>query len=162
MLQVIPLMLVLLQAQVRVAPSPAAPNMSSWVVRVVSTEKIKPGTENEPHVDPGETILKVGVEFRYSGPEGEISAPVLKVTDGAKKEYVMLGNLQGTGGIACFTWLLSASNVRLGEKPKTLASKTVASCKDIAFYFYFVLPESPKEPLALVFADAPPVPLRAK
>lgn len=135
---------------------------SLWVVRVASVERVKPGTENEPQVSPGEIILKVGVKFQYAGPEGEIAAPVLKVTEGTDKEHVMLGNLQGSSGFECFQWLISANRVVLGEKPKTLASSTIAKCNDATFYYYFSLPENPRRPLALVFADAKPLPLAMK
>lgn len=135
---------------------------SLWVVRVASVERVKPGTENEPPVSPGETILKVGVGFQYTGPEGEISAPVLKIMEGTDKEHIMLGNLQAGSGFGCFEWLISASRVVLRQKPKTLASSTIAKCKDTIYYYYFSLPESPKQPLALVFADAKPLPLTVK
>jgi len=135
---------------------------SPWLVEVTLVEKIKPGTENEPRVNPGETVLKVGIKFQYSGPDGDIPAPVAKVTDGSGKEYIMLGNLQGTGGFACFEWLMSASHAVFNEKPKSLASSTIAKCKDAVFYYYFLLPENPKEPLALVFGDAKPLPLVVK
>ena len=131
-------------------------NKSPWLVSVASAESVKPGTKNEPPVPPGAAILKIGVKFQYTGPQGDVPAPVLKVTDGAGKEYVMLGNLQGPG--ACdLEWLISASHVSLGEKPKTLASNTIAKCKPEVVHYYFVLPASPKQPLSLVFADAPPI-----
>lgn len=135
---------------------------SPWLVEVASVEKIKPGTENEPRVKPGEAILKVGIKFQYSGPEGDVPAPVAKITDGTSKEYIMLGNLQGTGGFDCFEWIISASHAVFNEKPKSLASTTIAKCKDAVFYYYFLLPENPKEPLALVFGDAKPLRLVLK
>ena len=133
-----------------------------WLVEVASVEKIKPGTENEPRVNPGETILKVGIKFQYSGPDGDVTAPVAKITDGISKEYIMLGNLQGTGGFDCFEWIISASHAVFNEKPKSLASTTIARCKDAVFYYYFLLPEKSKEPLALVFGDAKPLRLVVK
>jgi hypothetical protein len=136
---------------------------SPWLVKVASVERIKPGTKDEPHVGTGETMLKVGIKFQYAGPNGDIPAPVVKVTESTGKEYVMLGNLQGIGEtLDCFSWLISASHVVLNKKPETLASSTIAKCKDDIFYYYFVLPESAKEPLALVFADAKPLPLTVK
>lgn len=142
--------------------SPATADKSPWLVRVASAESVKPGTENEPLVPAGAAILKIGVKFQYTGPQGDVPAPVLKVTDGAGKEYVMLGNLQGRGAFACFEWLISASHVSLGEKPETLASNTIAKCKDEVVHYYFILPASPKQPLSLVFADAPPIRLSIK
>ena len=135
---------------------------SPWLARVTSVEKIKPGTKDEPHVNPGETILKLGIKFEYSGPDGDVPAPVAKITDGTGKEHIMLGNLQGTGGFDCFGWIISASHAVFNEKPKSLASTTIAKCKDAVFSYYFLLPENPKEPLALVFGDAKPLPLVVK
>lgn len=149
------------------APSQSGANetqqkKSPWLVEVSSVERIKPGTENEPHANPSETLLKLGIKFEYSGPDGDVPAPVAKISDATGKEYIMLGNLQGTGGFACFEWIISASHAVFNEKPKSLASTTIAKCKDAVFYYYFLLPENPKEPLALVFGDAKPLPLVVK
>jgi hypothetical protein len=75
----------------------------------------------------------------------------------------MLGNLKVERilNANCMMWLMSASHVRLGEKPSTLASKTVVGCQD-AVTFYFAIRENAKRPLALVFADAKPIPLSLK
>jgi hypothetical protein len=157
------LMLVLFSALTACTSPPTETDKSPWVVRIVAAEAIKPGTSGEPEVNPGESILKITVKFQYRGPEGEVTAPVLKVTDGEGKEHIMVGNLQvdGITTADCLGWLISASHVRLGEKPETLASKTIAGCKD-AVSFYFVVPENAKQPLALLFADAKPIPIKLK
>jgi len=159
----IALTLVLLNAQTASAPPPAGAHESPWVVRIVSAEAIKSGTPNAPEVNPGQSVLKITVKFQYTGPEGEVPAPVLKVTDSAREEYIMLGRFQSTEVLSekCVIWIMSASDVRFGEKPKTLASKSIPGCNDV-LSFYFVIPENAKQPLALVFADAKPIPVSLK
>jgi hypothetical protein len=151
-------------SSVQGTPARGAATESSWLVSVSSAEVIKPGTTNEPSAPPGKAILKVGVKFKYTGPEGEVPGPVLKVTDGTGGEHVMLGNLQGAGlaDFDCVQGLISAGNVRIGEKPKTISSSTLAKCGETIFYYYFSLPENPTKPLVLVFADAKPVSLTVK
>jgi hypothetical protein len=155
----IALILVLLSAQTASAPPPAGAHKSPWVVRVVSAEWVEPGTEGEPHADPREWLLKVTVKFEYKGPEGEVSAPVLKVTDGAGKKHIMLARLKMAGCHNLMFWLLSPASV-VGELQPTEASKTIAECKDaVSWYFSFSTERLPKPPFALVFADAKPIPL---
>jgi hypothetical protein len=164
MFSTIALALTLITAQAASAPLAAKAPKSPWISHIVSAEWIKPGTEYEPEAGQGKMALKVIIKFEYKGPEGEVSAPVLKVTDGTGKEYIMLGNIKTEGDLSmdCVHWLMSASYVGMGKKPETLAFKNIAGCSKDALSFYFLLPEKPKPPLALIFADAAPIPLRPK
>lgn len=144
------------------SPSPTSgadtqPNKPLWSVTVVSVEKIKPGTENEPHMNPGEMILKVGIKFEYLGPPGDIPAPVAKVTEAGGKEHIMLGNLQASEGFECLAWIISASHAVFKEKPQSLASTTIARCKAATFSYYFLMSEGAQEPFMLNFGDAKPL-----
>jgi hypothetical protein len=150
----------MLAASQDVPSPPMAAQKCFWIPTVVSAERITAGAQNEPPASPGELILKVGSKFQYTGPEGEIVAPVLKVRESTGEEHVMVGNLKTTAaGLDCLFWLTSAGNVVLGKKPETLASSTVSKCHSEVFYYHFVLPENPKPPLVLLFADAKPVSL---
>ena len=132
---------------------------SPWRRQVVSAKWVKPHTQDEPQVHSHESVLKVTVRFEYRGPDGEVRAPVLVVRDGTKAEYIMLGNLQmPSKSLGCMDWLMSSSHVRFDEKPEKLSSKIITGCRD-GISFYFSLPENPKRPLVLLFADAAPIPL---
>jgi hypothetical protein len=163
MFSTIALALTLITAQAGSAPPPAKAQESPWRPQVISAEWVKPGTEGEPRMRMGKSVLKVTMKFEYKGPQGQVTAPVVKVTDGEGKEHVLRRIIDAGTGVSgdCMVWLASASHVRLKQKPNELDSKAVSECTGTSSY-YFELPEKPKPPLALIFADAAPIPLRPK